>query len=154
MRKLLFWLFALIMVSVSVFSQPSNNPIFPTKLEFVELVDRVNSIEKQTPSIDVAGTDYFFGDSGKVFLQLSESGVAVNNASCVLSIYYPDNSLFVNNSGMLPIGEGLQFYNFVVPNISGVYMISASCQYFKSEKWFFFYKVFLLSTLFPLSLQT
>jgi len=137
MKKIISLLLFFVLLSISVLSQPSNNPIFPTKLEFVELVERVTSIEKQTPTIDVAGTDYYFGENGKIFLQLSEDGLPIDNASCDLSVYYPNNTLFVNSQSMISSDNGLQFYPFIVPSVAGVYMITANCKYFISEQWFF-----------------
>jgi hypothetical protein len=47
--------------------------------------------------IEIGGTYYEVGDQGKVFAQLSESGIPLNNATCYISIYYPDNTVMFRN---------------------------------------------------------
>lgn len=91
-------------------------------------VDSVGKID-HFPSMSISGTDYQFGDTGKTFVTLSNSGVDVNNATCVVKIYYPNNTLFVPSTTMTFLDTGLYYYEFQIPNITGVYMVNAHCTY-------------------------
>jgi len=83
------------------------------------------------PRIFVGGTEYSPGDNGRTFVQiLSDAFTPVNNAVCKVTIYYPDNSYFVKEAYMLPLGErGLYYYDFIAPDTTGVYMVSVECVY-------------------------
>jgi len=134
-KYLLLLLFLL--VPVSVLSEPSTNPIFVSEVEFVEYVESVNSLESQVPTIDVAGTDYYFDDDGRIFLQLSENGLPINDAFCEIDVYYPDNSPFMSDMPLTFLENGLYYRDFFVPNISGVYMINAYCEYDDFTNYFY-----------------
>lgn len=88
---------------------------------------KINSI---STSIQVHGTEYNSGDSGKIFLQLSDSGVSINNASCSFDMYFPNNTVFIQDQLMTSLAEnGLYYHDETVPSYSGVYMVSAQCIY-------------------------
>ena len=106
-------------------------------VDFVETVLRVDRILSQPPDLDVAGTDYVPGEYGKIFLQLSDQGEPINNATCRLSVYYPNITLWVEDQAMIPAANGLQYYPFVAPAINGVYMVTADCEYFMSSQWYY-----------------
>jgi len=80
--------------------------------------------------ITIHGTEYIIGDNGKIWLQLiNASGFEVNNAVCLVDIYYPDNSVFMENSEMNFLEEGVYYFDFTVPNTIGVYPTIADCYY-------------------------
>lgn len=76
----------------------------------------------------VGATEYSPGDNGKVFIQLLRNGIyPIENASCFLTVYYPNNTYFLNNVKMNYFREGLYYYDFIAPNILGVYMTTIYC---------------------------
>ena len=93
--------------------------------------------------IEVKGTEYVQGDPGTLFLLLKDAnGLPIENASCYVDIYYPNIALqihpeWVDNGVMLYKEEGLYFYDFTVPPVVGLYMVSANCRYFESNKQYY-----------------
>lgn len=80
--------------------------------------------------IQVSGTEYQAGDTAKTFVQFQQNGIVVNNGVCNVDIYYPNLTKFVNNATMIPLGEnGLYTYNITIPNVTGIFPISARCNY-------------------------
>ncbi len=88
--------------------------------------------------LDVFGTEYQQGDNGRVFLQLLDNGLPVNDASCFLDIYNVDTSILFDDVVMinLPNSDGLYFFDLIIPNETGVMMLSADCLFSFSQ--FFF----------------
>jgi hypothetical protein len=75
-------------------------------------------------------TEYSPGSPGKVFVQVLDNYFTpVNNAICKLTVYYPNTTKFINNVTMLPFENGLYYWDFVAPNVQGVYMTTVSCTY-------------------------
>lgn len=100
-------------------------------VDFVSLVNEVHSILTQPPGVDVLGTYYEAGDDGKVIAQLSDQGIPVNNATCYVSIYYPDNSNLARHEYMTHLidSDGLYIYDLIIPKFIGVYPVSVTCDY-------------------------
>jgi len=84
-----------------------------------------------TPRIKVFGTEYSPDDEGRIFLQLlSNVFTTIDNAQCYATIYNPDLTYFVDSQLMTNIGEnGFYKYDFIAPNVTGVYMVSVRCSY-------------------------
>jgi len=86
-------------------------------------------------TVEVSGTEYYENDDGTVFLQIVDSvGVAINNATCSLNMYYPNtvnatHPLFITDGMMLFLSNGIYYYDFVIPNLAGVYIVDAKCTY-------------------------
>ena len=75
-------------------------------------------------------TEYSPGSPGKVFVQVLDNYFSpVNNAICKLTVYYPNGTKFINNVTMLPFENGLYYWDFVAPDVQGVYMTTISCTY-------------------------
>jgi hypothetical protein len=75
-------------------------------------------------------TEYSPGSPGKVFVQVLDNFFTpVNNAICRLTVYYPNTTKFVDNVTMLPFENGLYYWDFVAPDVEGVYMTTVSCTY-------------------------
>jgi hypothetical protein len=95
--------------------------------------------------IEMMGTEYQIGDYATIFLQLKDSeGMPVNNGNCYVDIYYPSYSNFshpilYSNIGMIYKNEsdGIYFFDLIVPNITGVYMLGASCAYSFDTNWIY-----------------
>ena len=113
-------------------------------LDFVETVNSVALCQEvetvknvDEPEMNLFGTEYEVGELATVFLQLRDGqGLPENEGDCHLDIYYPSianqsHPIFIEDAPMMykEDSKGLYFYDFYVPNISGVYMMSASCSY-------------------------
>jgi len=93
----------------------------------------------------VSGTEYNVGDYATIFLQLKDSqGSPINNGNCYLDVYYPtyDNlshPVLYTDVGMLYKNEsnGLYFFDMIAPNITGIYMLGASCAYAFQINWIY-----------------
>lgn len=78
----------------------------------------------------VYGTEYIPNKPGKVFIQLLDNNYRpIDDAVCFLSIYYPDLRVFVEDVIMTKFKRGFYFYDFITPEIEGVYMIHVECMY-------------------------
>jgi hypothetical protein len=81
--------------------------------------------------VNVHGTEYIGGDVGKLFLQfLDANNNAVSNSECFVSLWYPNDTLMINNSLMSKLqnaSDGIYYKNFNVPYVTGVYPASARC---------------------------
>jgi hypothetical protein len=97
-------------------------------LNYVDKVKEVAKITNQT-TINVFGTEYQPFDSARVFTQLIEGEDPINDAVCFAYVYYPNNALMLNGVVMpyLNGSDGLYYYDFIAPNVTGVYMVSVHC---------------------------
>jgi hypothetical protein len=87
-------------------------------------------VNDPTGSISVSGTEYSVGDFAKVFLQvLDDSENRVSNAVCTMEVFYPNNTIFINEAIMTKEpARDLYYYDVgVLPNVTGVYMVYAEC---------------------------
>jgi hypothetical protein len=94
---------------------------------------------KKKSVIALSGTEYQVGDAVKTFLQLSEDNIPINNATCKVNIYYPNNTLWQTNQSLVYQNgsNGLYFWQGVAQNLTGVYMVDALCQYYYGILWAF-----------------
>lgn len=85
--------------------------------------------ERVRSKITMYGTEYTIEDNGTVFLQLLEDGQPVNDGSCLLNVYYPDKTVLFSDVAMTYLNDsnGLYYYDFVVPDELGVYMLDSFC---------------------------
>jgi hypothetical protein len=104
--------------------------------------EKITDISKKTTDIykilskvtlEFSGTEYNAGDNGTVFLQLlNNSGFPVNNGYCYLTIYYPNKTIMLNNTFMTYQlnSDGIYYYDLIIPQQLGVYILSAKCDYY------------------------
>lgn len=106
---------------------PSNNSI-----SFVQKVGEVGRITDQ-PKLQVLGTDYLTFDNGKLQAYVTQAELPINNATCFVSVLYPNESIFLDHVLMSPVNNtnfaGLHTFDFTVPNATGVYPVNANCFY-------------------------
>lgn len=133
-KSLILTIVFFIILSISVNSQNNNNNGLPTRIEYVENVNKVNKITNQ-PKLDVHGTEYTYFENAKTFIQLIEGNSAVNNATCFLTMYYPNMSYKFIDITMQKSNDlnGIYFYDFTTENISGVYPLNVECFYVTSS---------------------
>ncbi|MGB9730359.1 MAG: hypothetical protein ACPL1B_10935, partial [Thermoprotei archaeon] len=75
-------------------------------------------------------TEYSPGKPGKVFVQVLDAyNKPISNAICNITIYYPNLSYFVKDYYMKSFERGFYYFDFVAPDVEGVYMVDISCLY-------------------------
>ena len=137
---LAFFLLPFLLVPAAVAAPPNDTgPPFECPPAFGgEFVKEVGSVKNQ-PGIDVHGTNYLVGDIGKVMVFLSVGNYPIDNAACFVNVLKPDMSFFIQNDLMLHYNttstefQGLYYYDFTVPNITGVFPVEAYCFYNSTE---------------------
>jgi len=93
----------------------------------------------------VSGTEYQTGEAGTIFLQLKDSqGTPINNGNCYLDVYYPSSGnlshpQLYHDIGMLYKNgsNGIYYFDMIVPNVTGIYMLGASCAYSYDINWLY-----------------
>ena len=85
------------------------------------------------PSFDVpvmqfvSGTEYNIGEAAQVIVEARfANGTAAFSGACDFSVWYPDKTLFMTQSGATG-PNGNQYVNFTVPNQTGVFEYQAVC---------------------------
>lgn len=124
----------LVLTTGFALAEPNNNGNvgIPQRVALVEKVLEVEQLTKQ-PQAELLGTDYLVGDTGKLQAYLKVGENPLENAVCYASVLYPNMTYFLENELMFDVGkpffEGLYYYDFVVPNATGVYPVNAYCFY-------------------------
>lgn len=117
--------------AVKFYCQNLGDGTFECNLPLGNIENKIKRILKVLRSkISFFGTEYTVNDiQGKVFLQLlNETNQPLSDSSCFVSIFKPDNTVWINNSPMTNLEQdGLYYKIFNVPEITGVYMVSAYC---------------------------
>jgi hypothetical protein len=77
----------------------------------------------------IFGTEYVTGENGTIWLQLLRNYAPIVDATCYAIAYNPDKSILYDNILMTYLygSDGIYYYDFTVPNVVGVYMLSARC---------------------------
>jgi len=90
-------------------------------------------VSEYPSSVFISTTEYSVGETGSFIQQffISEAGRLnpINNGNCYGSIYFPNGSMFVNNTEFYYKNgtNGLYSFNIVIPNAIGVYSIDGHC---------------------------
>jgi hypothetical protein len=81
--------------------------------------------------IEVHGTEYIFGQTSKVWIQLlNNSGSYISNGVCFTDIYNPDGTELLERATMTNMNhDGIYYYDIVLPEIEGVYPVIVLCYY-------------------------
>jgi hypothetical protein len=89
----------------------------------------LNILKKGT--LVMHGTEYIFGQTGKVWLQLLDSNnTEVLDAVCFVDIYNPDGTEYIEQATMTNmLHDGIYYYDLNIPNVEGVYPSIARCYY-------------------------
>ncbi len=102
------------------------NSLFPQKASV-----SINVTHKPVnPTISVYGTEYRSGETATIYAQIKdEDGTPINLADCSISIYFPNRTVWKEYEPLiyLPGSFGLYYYNFIAPNVEGVYSVSVNC---------------------------
>lgn len=102
----------------------------------VDTVDVVRLVERSmnVQSMFVGATDYEVNDTAKTFVLISIDGQPVNNASCFMQSFYPNNTKFMAYTSMNFLEEGLYYHDFIIPNVTGVYPVQVKCTYITGKE--------------------
>jgi hypothetical protein len=86
---------------------------------------------EDAPSMQVFGTEYVSGQNVKVWLQLLNSqGNYVNNGSCIMDVYSPDNEEYLIGAVMNNmVHDGIYYYDMIASLKEGVYPVIVKCYY-------------------------
>lgn len=81
--------------------------------------------------LTIHGTEYTYGQIGKVWLRLLDSnGTNVNNGVCYVDIYTPLGGYLIEGATMTNMNhDGIYYYDLAVPIRQGVYPAIARCYY-------------------------
>lgn len=106
-----------------------DDPIEAMSVVNTKVIDVYSKVRSADLKLDFFGTEYQAGASGTIWLQLLRNYQPINDASCYVTAYYPDKSVYLNRTLMsyLADSDGLYYYDFTVPSVQGVYMLSALC---------------------------
>jgi hypothetical protein len=104
------------------------------------VVDDVSTVQTMIESIfdgqfelTIFGTDYAPGDNGRVFIQLVRNNTGYSDAICTVDIHNPSSisngtDYYVESALMFSLGvDGFYYYDFVVPDTVGIYMVGIDC---------------------------
>ncbi len=83
-----------------------------------------------TPDLKmVSGTEYISNEQGQVIVRLQDStGSSITDASCIVSLLYPDKSYFFVDRAMSPTTvPGNYYVSFITPEKEGVYEEYINC---------------------------
>lgn len=110
------------------------SPMVLAKIDPTEKIDKkldkiMSKVGYVNYKLQIHGTEYTPNEPAKLWIQLLDNYKPIENTTCFMTIYYPNNTIWINNSIMTPTykGDGIQYYDFVTPEQFGVYMSSVSC---------------------------
>jgi len=109
---------------------------FPFRFRFGKRIYVHENVTKNA-HIKVFGTEYIPNDEGRVFLQLLDQDYQpIDNGVCLLDLYYPDRTIWFREAPMLyqEGSKGIYYFDFIVPNITGVYMVTVECLYVMNKQ--------------------
>lgn len=126
-------------------SQPTSSLFSWLDITYQNAPVQLSSVFNATKSkMTFGGTEYYQGDNkGTVFLQLSNSdNDPISNASCLLTVYNsfqasPIHSVLFSSVSMLQLSDGLYYFDFNIPNSTGVYPVTATCYYNTNPRFFY-----------------
>lgn len=126
--RLMLPLLLLLIVPLVIAAPPDELP--SAVPSFVREVGKVTG----QPSLSLTGTDYQPFDDGKLMAYLKVGEYPLESAACYVDVLYPNMTHFISDQLMLSAAyrhhfEGLYYYDFSVPNVTGVYPVNAFCYY-------------------------
>ncbi len=93
-------------------------------LLLIPIVKGVGSIELP------ARMEYKTGEIMTLYAQvLNESSRPVSNATCMITIYYPDRTVWVNDENLTHLSDDLYYFNKTLTSETGVFVYEINCSY-------------------------
>jgi hypothetical protein len=136
MKKFLIFFLLFFYLIPLAYAQEKGAGVVPVP-QLSELLCDYNNITKNwdcyinyKKELKVFGTDYFIGEIGTVYIQLIEKGQPVNDASCLLDLWYPDKTKWLTQAPMYLISPyGIYYYDIEIPDKEGIGLVSVYCWY-------------------------
>jgi hypothetical protein len=132
---LAFWMF-----SQPIFAKTADEKIddISKKIDDTnkKIADMWEKIKTSDVKIEFMGTEYIPNEPATIWLQLLRNYQPINDATCYVTVYYPNKMAFLNKTLMtyLSGSDGLFYYDLTTPSQLGVYMLTASC-YIPANAW-------------------
>jgi hypothetical protein len=97
------------------------------KADISKIYEKVQSSDIK---INFFGTEYNPDEPATVWLQLLKNYQPINTASCYLTGYYPDKTVFLSDVllAYLSGSDGVYYYDLTTPSVIGVYMATVKCE--------------------------
>jgi hypothetical protein len=99
-----------------------------------KIIKKQEDIFEKVKTVDTSmkffGTEYTAEEPATIWLQLLRNYQPLNNATCYITAYQPNKTIFLNKTLMnyLDGSDGVYYYDLTAPSILGVYMLSANCK--------------------------
>lgn len=118
---------AVIMNSINSVSLMVTGGNIGSSTSFIEITYENNPVG----TLEIHGTEYTFGQTSKVWLQLlNSSGDYITSGVCYTDIYYPNSTELIERATMNnDYHDGIYYYDIVLPEVEGVYPTIALCYY-------------------------
>lgn len=79
-------------------------------------------------SIETFGTEYSPNEPARVFVRLLDTASQpISIGSCNTTIYFPNNTKFINNQAMTLLEKGYYYYDLTTPAVTGNYIVGFDC---------------------------
>jgi hypothetical protein len=76
----------------------------------------------------VSGTEYRWGETGQIIVEVRDRNGNPVQSGCNASIYYPNKTAYISNYSMVSSGaSGNSYMSFTVPNVTGIFEYQAKC---------------------------
>lgn len=97
-------------------------------LSIISLVLFSSLASSQTISLEISSVqDYVPDQNARInILAKDADGKFITGGSGEITIFYPDNSLFIEKKQLNELGNGLYYFNFTSPKSDGLYTVSIS----------------------------
>ena len=134
--KFIIGLFAFLLIMSIVYGKTDSEKLddLKNKTDKIEkILEKLEQkMDRESFKLDVFGTEYYPDEKVTVWLQfLEDSYIPVNNATCFLTMYYPDKSIWFHRSIMtyLDGSNAIYYFDGTSQSQKGVYMADAVCQF-------------------------
>jgi len=130
MKKMIIIIPLILFLLVNNVSAKTNLEKMDKKIDMIKHYSEM-ILKNVTKKINVCGTEYQVGDTATIFLQLLVDSQPLNNATCLIDLFYPDKTKWLDKACMIHLNnsEGIYYYDIIIPDKLGVYMLSVQCFY-------------------------
>jgi len=130
MKKIIIIIPLILFLLVNNVSAKTNLDKMDKKIDMIKHYSEM-ILKNVTKKINVYGTEYQVGDTATIFLQLLADSQPLNNATCLIDLFYPDKTKWFDKACMIHLNDsdGIYYYDLIVPDKTGVYMLSVQCFY-------------------------
>jgi hypothetical protein len=129
MKKAVFLSMFIVFMLLASVSYAKENDVSINTADKKDIEKIYEKIRSSDIKIEFFGTEYNTNENATVWLQLLRNYQPIDNSSCYITAYYPNKTIFLNNTLMFYLinSDGLYYYDLITPDVTGVYMLSARC---------------------------